>query len=173
MQRNEQDSSLLRLPLELRIMIYDFAIDTGGVYDKITHDDYPEWTSRQLFAELARGYYISKMLKFRHMPPISHSISALDMAVASFTPEQKKFIGAVYITWDVLVGLGKRLDASFPLLQLGSLFRITTVNMPMVAVYREGHHTRDLMQFMQRIRNPHVAHFYSSCLTEREVSEVE
>ena len=91
MERNQQNSPLLRLPTELRFMIYEFALDIGAAHVKLTHDDYPDWdrtnlcyASRQLWADVSRDYYDLKLIKLRERPPMFRTMGALETSLAKY-----------------------------------------------------------------------------------------
>jgi len=141
MQINQRKSPLLRLPAELRQMIYNFALDinsgattltlaNGTIHLNISvsHNDYFWWSrwslslaSRQLFAETSKDYFEQKFIVDYLQNHTYEELEELEHDVESLSHDQHRAFNEIRLGGNALFQILYRLDDACPLLHFSNL----------------------------------------------------
>lgn len=134
------NSPLLRLPAELRNLIYTFTLDLDmGVYRNASDEELkmiqPLWdsldfvrTSHQIYAETAHTYFDTKILPFLVHDSITlpdDDIEVMNTILAKLTRLQKTMVTHVHFGSCKLYKNLRNIDPACPLLDLPNLAEIT------------------------------------------------
>jgi hypothetical protein len=141
MQVNQQNSPLLRLPAELRQMVYNFALDinsgatpltlpngTNHLTIKVSHNDYFRWsrwsfcrTSRQLFAETSKDYFEQKFIVAFLQKHVYGELEELERNIESLSLDQRRAFNKIRLDRNAPLQLSRKLNDACPLLQFSNL----------------------------------------------------
>lgn len=130
MQANQQNSPLLRLPAELRQMVYKFALDINSVTAprvNLRNDDLERSpidfcrASRQLFAETSKDYSDQRFIIYFMQTHVYGDVAELERHITNLGHDQPQVFRQVMFNGTAMVQLWRRMDDSCPLLHFSNL----------------------------------------------------